>query len=37
MGFIICLVLEHTGKCIPRFGGPELYRPEVVDIGVNTI
>ena len=23
----------HTGKCIRRFGG----RPEVLDIGVNTI
>ena len=29
----------HTGKCIRRFGGvlPVLHRPEVVDIGVNTI
>ena len=34
--------LIHTGKCIRRFGGifrvlPVLHRPEVVDIGVNTI
>ena len=33
---------HHTGKCIRRFGGiyayfPVLHRPEVVDIGVNTI
>ena len=34
---------DHTGKCIRRFGGifksvlPVLHRPEVADIGVNTI
>ena len=31
------LSLHHTGKCIRRFGGIHAYRPEVVDIGVNTI
>ena len=36
--------VPHTGKCIRRFGGtmylrvlPVLHRPDVVDIGVNTI
>ena len=34
--------VSHTGKCIRRFGCflrvlPVLHRPEVVDIGVNTI
>ena len=34
--------MYHTGKCIRRFGVslrvlPVLHRPEVVDIGVNTI
>ena len=27
--------LGHTGKCIRRFSGT--HRPEVVDIGVNTL
>ena len=35
------IAMEHTGKCIRRFGGIYVYcrylRPEVVDIGVNTI
>ena len=35
-------VLIHTGKCIRRFAGilrilPLLHRPDVADIGVNTI
>ena len=36
-------VVYHTGKCICRFAGinarvlPAIHRPDVVDIGVNTI
>ena len=29
--------ITHTGKCIRRFADICAHRPEVVDIGVNTI
>ena len=31
------IAMEHPGKCIRRFGYCRYLRPEVVDIGVNTI